>query len=496
MKTVAGIDLGTQSMKVFIYDYEQKKAVTSASSPIDIISENDGTREQKTAWYDAALKICFDRIPADIKQTICAIGVSGHQHGFVPLDADGKPLYNVKLWNDTSTAEECSIITKAAGGDFAVIQEVSNLMLSGFTAPKILWLKRHKPELFERLHYIMLPHDYINFQLTSSYVMEYGDTSGTALFNTETRTWSKKICAIIDNNLLNILPPIISSEKACGTVTEKTAKHLGIPAGIPVSAGGGDNMMGAIGTGTVEDGFLTMSMGTSGTLYGFSAQPLADPANGLSGFCSSTGGWLPLLCTMNCTVATEEIRSLFGLGVKEFDALAATAEIGSGGVVVLPFFNGERTPNLPNGRASITGLTLANSKRENICRAAMESAVFAMRGGLDAFRKLGFKPREIRLIGGGSKSFLWRQIAADILDLPIKLPVSEEAAALGAAIQALWVLQQKKDGKNNGIAQLCSEHVLIDSEHIVNPNKDSVSKYNKAYDEYLKNLKAVVPLYI
>ncbi|MDR2901423.1 MAG: xylulokinase, partial [Treponema sp.] len=165
MKTVAGIDMGTQSIKVLLYNWETKETLASAQEAVDIIAQNDGTREQKTEWYDAALKKCFDALPADLRKTVSAVGVSGHQHGFVPLDKDGNALYNVKLWNDTSTAEECDILTKAAGGDEAVIAEVCNLMLPGFTAPKIFWLKRHKPEAFAKLHYIMLPHNYLNYLL-------------------------------------------------------------------------------------------------------------------------------------------------------------------------------------------------------------------------------------------------------------------------------------------------------------------------------------------
>ncbi|MGL4987556.1 MAG: xylulokinase [Treponemataceae bacterium] len=498
MKTVAGIDMGTQSLKVVLYDFETKRILASHAHPIDIISENDGTREQKTQWYDTALQECFDALPSHIKQTICALGVSGHQHGFVSLDKNGNSLYNVKLWNDTSTAKECTILTEKLGGEDAVIAEVSNLMLAGFTAPKILWLKNNKKDAFEHLHYIMLPHDYLNFKLTGSYTMEAGDASGTALLNTQMRTWSKKACDAIDPKVFSLLPPIITSEQACGHVTQEASKKFGIPVGIPVSSGGGDNMMGAIGTGTVEDGFLTMSLGTSGTLYGYSAQSLYDPQNGLSGFCSSTGGWLPLLCTMNCTVATEELRNLFSLGVKEFDDLGAKAPIGANGVVVLPFFNGERTPNLPNGRASITGLSLANTNRENICRAALESAIFAMRGGLDAFRKLGFKPKEIRLIGGGAKSPLWRQITADVMNLPVKMPVanegeSVEAAAMGAAVQALWCFSFEQ-GEKQSIESLCKEHIMLDSK-VVMPIAENVSQYDTAYNNYVQNLEAVIPLY-
>lgn len=493
MKTVAGIDLGTQSMKVVIYDYENHEIIEKSSCPMDLISEADGTREQKTEWFDEGLKVCFGKLSAENKKTIEAIGISGHQHGFVPLDKDGKPLYNIKLWCDTSTTAECAVITEAAGGDDKVVEALGNLMLTGFTAPKILWLKRNKPEAFAALKYIMLPHDYLNFKLTGSYVMEYGDASGTALFDSKNRVWSKKICDIIDEKLLDLLPELIAPEAPAGKVSAEAAAAYGIPEGIPVSAGGGDNMMGAVGTGTVADGFLTMSMGTSGTLYGYSDKPIADPANGLSGFCSSTGGWLPLLCTMNCTVATEFVRGLFQMDVKELDGEAAKAPCGSEGVLVIPFFNGERTPNLPNGKASITGLTAANTSRANIARASLESAVFAMRGGLDAFRKLGFQPKEIRLIGGGSKSPLWRQIAADVMNLPIRVPALDEAAALGGAVQALWCLKNMS-GKCD-IAALCAEHIKLDESKSANPVAENVAAYDKAYAEYMKVVDTLAPMY-
>ena len=505
MKTVAGIDMGTQSIKVILYDWSTHKIIAKIQKPLDIIAKNDGTREQKTEWYDDALSKCFAAFsPAD-KQSIAAIGVSGHQHGFVPLDDSGKALYNVKLWNDTSTMDECRILTEAAGGNDAVIAEVCNLMLPGFTAPKILWLKRNKSEAFARLRYIMLPHDYLNYLLTGSYVAECGDASGTALFNGIRKTWSQKICGLIDPGLLKLLPPVIDSNKPSGMVSAKAASLFGIPEGIPVSSGGGDNMMGAIGTGTVRDGFLTMSLGTSGTLYGYSDNPVSNPQAGLSGFNSSTGGYLPLLCTMNCTVATEETRKLFNLDVKEFDECAAKAPIGSEGVVFLPFFNGERTPNLPNGRASINGLTAANCSRENIARAAMESAIFGMRIGLEAFQVLGFRAREIRITGGGSKSALWRQIAANVMNLTVKRPDNDESAAMGAAVQALWCLEtcgletcglEPGSGKAVSIAELTDEHVRISGEDAVTPDPSAVTAYNKAYNEYNRYLGALAPLYM
>ncbi len=494
MKTVAGIDLGTQSMKVVLYDYESKKTIESGSCPMDLISENDGTREQKTEWYKKGLEVCFSKISAEGKKSIEAIGVSGQQHGFVPLDKNGEPLYNIKLWNDTSTADECKLLTEAVGGENEAVKEVQNFILPGFTAPKIFWLKRHKKEAFGNLHYIMLPHDYLNFVLTGNYVMEQGDASGTALFNSKSKTWSKKVCDAIDPSLLSKLPKLIQDNESCGSVTKQAADWLGIPEGIPVSAGGGDNMMSAIGTGAVKSGTLTMSMGTSGTLYGFSDSSVADPASGISGFCSSTGGYLPLLCTMNCTVASEQIRALLDMDVKSFDKEAEKAKPGCDGVYVLPFFNGERTPNLPYGKASITGMTAANCNRANIARAALESAVYSMRGGLEAFKRHGFTAKELRLTGGGAKSPLWRQIVADILDLPVKVPVSSEAAAFGAALQALWCLKNK-NGEKVSMEQIADEHVELDETKTTMPNKDNTIVYNSAFDQYTELVNQLSPLY-
>lgn len=494
MKTVAGIDLGTQSMKVVLYDYEAKKTVESGSCPMELISQGDGTREQKAQWYRDGLASCFSQISAEGKKTIQAAGVSAQQHGFVPLADDGTALYNVKLWNDTSTAAECAEITKALGGEAAAASEVQNHILPGFTASKILWLKKNRAELFERLRYVMLPHDYLNYLLTGSYVTEAGDASGTALFNSRERRWSKKACDAVDSSLIEKLAPVIENDEPAGYVTAEASRLLGIPQGIPVSSGGGDNMMSAIGTGAVRQGTLTMSMGTSGTLYGFSETPLSDPENGISGFCSSTGGYLPLLCTMNCTVASEQIRALLNLGVKEFDEEAQKALPGCGGVLVLPFFNGERTPNLPRGKASITGLTAANCGRPNIARAALESAVYSMRGGLESFKHHGFQPQELRLTGGGAKSAVWRQIAADILNLPVKVPLSSEAAAFGAALQALWCLR-KKSGSAVSMAELAAEHVSLDESKTTLPNAQNARAYDRSFADYMEIVQQLSPLY-
>ncbi|GHU97487.1 xylulokinase [Spirochaetia bacterium] len=491
MKSVCGIDLGTQSCKVVLYDYEKKAVLARAQAPVELIAENDGTREQKAEWYDEAMLACFEGISAELRATIAAIGVSGQQHGLVPLDGEGRPLYNVKLWCDTATAAECDQITAAAGGEAKLIALTGLPMRSGYTAPKVQWLKNHQGTAFARLKHILLPHDYLNFLLTGEYVAEYGDASGTALFDVRKREWSAALCNLIDPSVIGALPRLIPSDQRAGTVSAAAAAKYGIPQGAIVAAGGGDNMMGAIGTGTVRDGSLTMSLGTSGTLFGYSDKAFVDPTGNLAAFCSSTNGWLPLLCTMNCTVASEEFRALFGLDVKSFDAEAAKAPIGADGLVVLPFFNGERTPNLPNGRASINGITAANFNRQNLARAALEAAIFGMRIGLEGFNELGYKAREIRLIGGGAKSPLWQSIAANVMNLPVRIPAGDEAAAMGGAIQALWCLE----GSKTSIETLVDSHVLLEGGKTINPDPAAVSAYDRAYGVYSRYLEALGPLY-
>lgn len=493
MRTVCGIDLGTQSCKILLYDAESRKVMARSQAPLALSARDDGAREQDAAWYADAVSACFGAIAPGLKETIVAIGVSGQQHGFVPLGEAGQPLYPVKLWCDTSTAAECVELTEAAGGEAALLAETGMPMLPGYTAPKILWLKKRRPELFARLARVLLPHDYVNFLLTGDYSTDYGDASGTALFDIRRRRWSAKVCALIDSGLEGLLPPTRGPAEPAGEVRAAAAAAFGIPEGIIVSSGGGDNMMGAIGTGTVRDGFLTMSLGTSGTLYGYSDAPVVDPAGRLAAFCSSTGGWLPLLCTMNCTVASERVRSLLGCDLAGLNALAGAAPVGAEGLIMLPFFNGERVPNLPGGRASVNGATSANFTRENLARAAMESAIFGMRIGLDAFRSLGFLAREIRLIGGGAKSPLWRAMVADITGLPVRLPLGEEAAALGAALQALYCAETVA-GKAPRLIDIVGAHVMMDG-GVIEPDPARAARCADAYGEYLSYLEALRPLY-
>ena len=492
MRIVLGIDNGTQSTKTMFYDVESKQVVAMASARHDMIAEDDGTREQKAEWWIDALLSCMNQVDAGIRAQVEAVGVSGQQHGFVAVDEAGQPLYKVKLWCDTSTAGECDEMTEAFGGPDKLLSEAGNLIAPGYTASKILWLKKTYGDLYERMRWVLLPHDYLNFWLTGKAVMEYGDASGTGLLDVRGRTWQEDLIRSVDEGLIDKLPALIGPSEEAGRISPEASAKTGLPAGIPVSSGGGDNMMGAVGTGTVSDGVITMSMGTSGTLYGYSDKPIIDPEGILAAFCSSTGGWLPLLCTMNCTVATELTREIFNMDVKEIDAEGAKAPAGAEGVSMLPFFNGERVPNLPNGKASIMGLNATNYTRENIARASLESAVYGMKIGLDRFRELGFDVRQIRMIGGGAKSPVWRQMAADALGVPVLIPAQAEAAALGAALQAYWMLE---GGGREKLQSIIDEHVALDEESSCRPDPSLRAAYDDGYRRYRDWLDILAPQY-
>lgn len=494
MPVVCGVDLGTQGCKALLYDSETMRILARTRVPLALRSGEGGVREQEAAWYRKALFSCLVGFDPALRKNIRAVGVSGQQHGFVPMDGEGQVIRSVKLWCDTSAAAECEELTARAGGAEQVRDLTGMPFLPGYTAPKILWMKNREPEAFGRLAQVLLPHDYLNYLLTGEYSAEAGDASGTALFDVRSRRWSRQACELIDERLYACLPPLRQPWEASGRVSPQAAREFGLPAGAYVSAGGGDNMMGALGTGTLRQGFLALSLGTSGTLYGHAEHPLVDPEDRLASFCSSSGAWLPLLCTMNCTVAVEEVRGLLDLGLEEFNRLAEKAPVGAEGIVLLPYFNGERVPNLPYGRASVQGVRAGSLTRENLARAAMESAVFGFRLGLEAFVSLGYSPKEIRLTGGGAKSGLWRRMIADGLGLSLSLPVEEESAAFGAALQALYCLMAQEGGAPD-IAALADLHVGIDTEARVEPDDEKAQEWEGAYLRYREYLGALAPLY-
>jgi len=479
---VLGIDSGTQSTKALAIDARSGAVLGAGAQAYGLLPNLPaGAKEQHPhTWRDAmtkAIKIALRQAKAGAAE-VKAIGVSGQQHGFVPLDSKGEVIRPAKLWCDTSTAAECDDITKALGGPAATLEALGNSVLPGFTASKILWLKKHEPKNFKRLATVLLPHDYLNWWLTGRAVMEYGDASGTALLDVRRRQWSSAALGAIDADLAEKLPPLISSDQPAGTLQPTTAKALGLGTDTLVSAGGGDNMMGAIGTGNTRPGIVTASFGTSGTIYACADQPVVDPQGEIAAFCDSTNRWLPLLCTMNVTVATEMMRQDFGYTHAQFEKKAASVPPGARGLLLVPYLEGERTPNVPDGTGVMLGITSRTFTASHYARAAMEGVTLGMNYGLRRLAQLGVKANQIRATGGGARSRLWRQIMADVFNAEVVTLQVGEGAAYGAALQALWCWRREK-GEKVDISEITDAFVKLNKSESARPKKASVEVYRE-----------------
>jgi len=477
-----GIDSGTQSTKSLVVDGKNGKVLGSAQRGYPLISGLPaGAKEQHPEdWRRATtttIKAALKQAKASAAE-VKGIGVSGQQHGFVPLDKKGEVIRPAKLWCDTTTGVECDAITKKLGGLKRTISRVGNAMLPGFTAPKIAWLKKHEPKNFKRLATVLLPHDYLNYWLTGNPVMEYGDASGTALMDVAKRQWSAAAVKAIDPHLADKLPPIIPSDQPAGRLSVATAKILGLSMDTLVSAGGGDNMMGAIGTGNTRPGTVTASFGTSGTIYACAAKPVIDPEGEIAAFCDSTNRWLPLLCTMNVTVATEMVREHYGLLHGQYEKAAAKVSAGSDGLVLLPYLEGERTPNVPEGTGTWFGANTRTHQQGHFARAAMEGVTMGMNYGLRRLATLGVKAKQIRATGGGANSKLWRQIMADIFQTEVVTLAVGEGAAYGAALQAMWCTR-KNAGEKLAISDLTDRFVKLNKRETARPNAKNKALYGE-----------------
>ncbi|WP_163558659.1 xylulokinase [Halomonas sp. NO4] len=487
-----GVDCGTQSTKVVLIDVEGERILGEASRPHRLDEGEGGRREQDPGEWIAALRGAFAEVLATTgvdARAIRAIGVSGQQHGLVALDATGEPVHPAKLWCDTETAAWNAALIERLGGENGCLDRLGLVLQTGYTASKIAWLRDTRPEAYARIATLLLPHDYLNFWLTGERVAEAGDASGTGYFDTRTRHWRHDVLAEIAPELEagRVLPRLIASHEPAGTVRPEVARELGLGEGVLVSSGGGDNMLGAIGTGNIRPGLVTLSLGTSGTVCAHSPEPVVSDSAMVANFCSSNGGWLPLVCTMNVTSATTRIRELFGLDLATFGERVAAAPIGAEGVAMLPFFNGERVPMLPEATASLDGLTSVNTTQANLCRAVVEGATLGLRYGLDQFGRLAEGVREIRLIGGGSRSPVWRQMVADVTGSRVICPEIADAAALGAALQAAWCHHQFQSGGGE-LADLCARLVRLDEASRAEPDPASVDAYRDVYARYRRCL--------
>ncbi len=473
MAQYLGLDVGTQGVKALVYDADSGVVVGRGAVSLDLLDVGrEGAAEQNPGDWLVALEQAIRQVLAsdDVRpDAIRAIGVSGQQHGFVALDDQESVIRPAKLWCDTETAPEAAELAAAWGRPLP----------AGYTASKILWVKRHEPDNFARLRHVLLPHDYVNLYLTGRRTMEAGDASGTGLLDPTTRTWDSAAIASIDPGLESMLPELIAPTDWVGELRPELAAELGLPAGIRVAPGSGDNMMSAIGAGAVRAGVVVCSLGTSGTLFGRTDQAVIDPTGMIAPFCDALGGGLPLLCTMNCTTVLEEVRAGFGGDHDSLATAAAEVPVGAGGLTFLPYLAGERSPDWPHASGVIHGLGTGSLRAGGLYRAAMEGATFALLAGWKRMQECGLTADELRVVGGGAQSMLWRHILADAFQLPLRFPTEAESAALGGALQA-WALDSGTDDP----AAFLAEHPVPLDEATIEPDAAQAEAYAEAFGRF------------
>lgn len=430
-----GLDVGTQGTKALLLDADRGTVLASESSSYELIQGLPlGAAEQHPQTWATALRDCTVRVFARAgaqSAELAGVGVSGQQHGCVVLDERAEVIRPAKLWCDTATAAEARELSTKLGRNLP----------TGFTASKLLWLARHEPAHFARVRRVLLPHEWVNLQLTGRACAEPGDASGTGFFDVRARRYDLAALAAIDPRLEACLPELNESTIPAGELTRAGARFLGLDdaaAGALVSAGGGDNMLSAIGSGVVAPGPVTLSLGTSATVFAYSAAPCVDPAGLIAPFCDSTGAWLPLLCVMNATGVLEELCAAYGRDLEHLSVEAERVEPGCGGARFIPYLVGERVPDLPLATGALVGLRPGSLRAGVVFRAALEGVALNLAWGVERMRSLGLEVTSVRVVGGGARNRLWREILASALDAPVQRLANVEAGALGAALQAVW----------------------------------------------------------
>jgi len=422
-RLVAGVDSSTQSTKVEVRELDTGAVVARGSAP------HPGTTPPRSeqdpqAWWSAFETAWSAAGSPDID----AISVAGQQHGMVVLDSDREVVRPAKLWNDTESAPDAGwLIKQLAGGAADWAAAVGSVPVAAFTVTKLSWLHRSEPDNWARLAHVVLPHDWMTFRLTGELVTDRGDASGTGYWAAATGEYRSDVLAIIDKDRdwSTVLPRVAGAGEVVGKW------H-----GAKVACGTGDNMAAALGLG-LEPGVAVLSLGTSGTAYAVSDTPTADPSGAVAGFADASGRFLPLACTLNATKVTDAIGRLLGVDHAEFDRLALATPAGAGGVTMLPYFDGERTPNLPKATGLLAGLR-SDVSREQLARAAVEGVVCGLLDALDALAAQA-PLSAVRLVGGGARSAAFRQVIAELCDLPVSLADADEAVATGACVQAAAV---------------------------------------------------------
>ena len=436
-RVVLGIDSSTQSTKVEARILETGEVVAAASAPHSSttppVSEQD-----PESWWGALSNAC-DQIPDRVRADVVALSVAGQQHGLVVLDESGHSVRPAKLWNDTTSAPEASALVDALGAE-AWAMLVGSLPVAAFTISKLAWIANHEAAALDQIAMVMLPHDYLTYRLCGRQVTDRGDASGTGWFDPTSNSYRGELfdaAGLDGESWLPRLGHVLAPDEPAGEITAAAAAALGLPARAIVGPGSGDNMGAALGLG-LEIGDLAVSLGTSGVAYARSATATHDPSGAVAGFADATGAFLPLVCTLNATKVTDTVASWLGTDPAGLAELALRAE--STAVTVVPWFDGERTPNRPDASGTVLGLR-TDTTREELALAAHDGVLCGLLNGVDSLAECGVDiSGTLHLIGGGSRSAAYRQRAADLWGRPVAVPHTDETVATGAAVQAALVL--------------------------------------------------------
>jgi xylulokinase len=491
MSVYLGIDIGTSGTKTLAMR-EDGAILASATAEYPISHPHPGWSEQDPEhWWEATVKTVRQVLnkggidKADVK----GIGLSGQMHGSVFLDRNHTVIRPALLWNDQRTAAECAEIERRAGGRKRLIGMVANPALTGFTAPKILWLRNHERRNYDRTVQVLLPKDFVRFRLTGEFASEVSDASGTLLLDVRKRDWCRPLLDKLEIDA-SLLPKVYESEEVSGQLTPVVAKRLGLTAGVPVVGGGGDQAAGAVGNGIVRKGVISATMGTSGVVFAHSDDVEIDPDGRVHTFCHAVRGkWHVMGVVLSAggslqwyrnQFAQTEIRDAKKQKIDPYELLTAQATeapAGCEGLFFLPYLTGERTPHAdPFARAAWVGLTPRHGK-PHMVRSVMEGATYAMRDCLEIIRGMGVPIREIRLSGGGARSAFWRQLQADIYGQKVCTINAEEGPAYGVALLAAAGTGAYKD-----VVEACSATISVVSSTATDPAAKRT--YNAAYPAY------------
>jgi xylulokinase len=439
MTLVAGVDSSTQSCTVVLRDADDGTIVSHGRAPHPRTTP-PVSEQSPEAWWQALRQALSESGHGDI----AGIAVDGQMHGLVPLDAARHVIRPAKLWNDTtSSAEAAELVERLGPAEWA--RRTGSVPVGSFTITKLLWLARHEPDSFARLTHVVLPHDWLTFQLTGELVTDRGDASGTGYFSPADSSWQPELLELVDPSAdwASRLPRVVDPDEAAGTVSSSAADTLGLLPGTVVAAGTGDNAASALGLG-LRSGDVVVSLGTSGTVFARHASPTADATGAVNGNADATGEYLPLLCTLNATKVTDAFARLLGVDHDGLAALALAAPSSADRPVLAAFLDGERVPNRPGARGVLGGLR-SDLTREEVARAAYEGVIAGLLAGIDRLVEVGVRTDGRLLVtGGGARSAAYRQLMADLSGRPVYTVDLDETAAAGVAAQAAAVLHGAK----------------------------------------------------